>query len=73
MTLKNLESITHRHVHRAGRSAAVNIHVRDLTQLLNSLDPSPFWDRDLDPIAAEFIEEASHSANSRTAFSKRGR
>lgn len=38
-------------------SAAVNIHVRDLAQLLNSLDPSPFWDRDLDPIAAEFIEE----------------
>jgi hypothetical protein len=35
----------------------VNIHVRDLAQLFNSLDPSPFWDRDLDRTAAEFIEE----------------
>ncbi|MBS0578203.1 MAG: hypothetical protein JSR36_02955 [Proteobacteria bacterium] len=25
--------------------------------MFNSLDPSPFWDRDLDPDAAEFIEE----------------
>jgi hypothetical protein len=57
VTLKHLARITHRHVNRAASSAAVNIHVRDLGQLLNSLDPSPFWDRDLDPIAAEFIEE----------------
>jgi len=35
----------------------VNIHVRDLAQMFNSLDPSPFWDRDLDRTAAEFIEE----------------
>jgi hypothetical protein len=42
--------------HRAGSSAAVNIHIRDLSQLFNSLDPSPFWDRDLDREAAEFIE-----------------
>lgn len=47
----------HRHRHRAGGSAVVNIHVRDLSQLFNSLDPSPFWDRDLDREAAEFIEE----------------
>jgi hypothetical protein len=25
--------------------------------MFNSLDPSPFWDRDLDRAAAEFIEE----------------
>jgi len=31
--------------------------VRSLAQLFNSLDPSPFWDRDLDRGAAEFIEE----------------
>jgi len=46
--------------HRAGRhggSASVNIHVRDLAQMFNSLDPSPFWDRDLDRAAAEFIED----------------
>ena len=45
---------------RTGRHAAtavVSVHVRSLAQLFNSLDPAPFWDRDLDPEAAEFIEE----------------
>lgn len=42
--------------HGAG-SASVSIHVRDLAQLFHSLDPSPFWDRDLDRDAATFIEE----------------
>ena len=40
-----------------GTSATVNIHVRDLAQMFNSFDPSPFWDRDLDREAAEFIED----------------
>jgi hypothetical protein len=31
--------------------------VRDQAQLFNSLDPSPFWDRDLDRNAATYIEE----------------
>lgn len=42
---------------RRGGSATVNVHVRDLAQLFNSLDPSPFWDRDLDRDAATFIED----------------
>lgn len=42
---------------RATSAATVSIHVHDLAQLFNSLDPSPFWDRDLDGEAAEFIEE----------------
>jgi len=42
---------------RAASAATVSIHVRDLAQLFNSLDPSPFWDRDLDHQAAQFIEE----------------
>jgi len=46
----------HRQPRRAG-AATVRIHVRNLTQMFNSLDPSPFWDRDLDRAAAEFIEE----------------
>ena len=33
------------------------MHVRNREQLFNSLDPSPFWDRDLDREAAAFIEE----------------
>jgi hypothetical protein len=41
----------------ARTTAAVNVHVRDLSQMFNSLDPSPFWDRDLDRSAAAFIED----------------
>jgi len=42
---------------RGSSSATVSIHVRNLAQMFNSLDPSPFWDRDLDRDAAQFIEE----------------
>jgi len=42
---------------RASGTATVNVHVRDVAQLFNSFDPSPFWDRDLDRDAASFIEE----------------
>jgi len=42
---------------RAGTTATVRLHVRSLAQLFNELDPSPFWDRDLDPAAAQFIED----------------
>ena len=45
-----------RHRHGAG-AATVDVHVHDPAQLFNSLDPSPFWDRDLDRDAATFIEE----------------
>ncbi len=38
----------------AGR-AWIEVHVGDLTQLFNSLDPTPFRERDLDPKAEEFI------------------
>jgi hypothetical protein len=57
MTIEQFASLRHRRRHHAGSSAAVNIHIRELSQLFNSLDPSPFWDRDLDRDAAEFIEE----------------
>jgi len=49
--------IGRRHGRRAAGTATVSVHVRELAQLLNSLDPSPFWDRDLDRSAAEFIED----------------
>ncbi|MBS0416090.1 MAG: hypothetical protein JSR66_00140 [Proteobacteria bacterium] len=43
--------------HKArGSTATVSIHVRAVAQMFNSLDPSPFWDRDLDRDAAQFIE-----------------
>ena len=47
----------HRLTQRGTSAATVSIHVRDPAQLFNSLDPSPFWDRDLDRAAAQFIEE----------------
>ena len=33
----------------------IELRLRDLAQLFNSFDPSPFMDRDLDPNAEEFI------------------
>lgn len=45
------------HATRAASVASVSIHVRNVAQMFNSLDASPFWDRDLDRDAAEFIEE----------------
>lgn len=57
MIPRQLVRLRHGRRHRAGSSAAVNIHIHDFSQLFNSLDASPFWDRDLDRAAAEFIEE----------------
>src|ERR1043165_4505876 len=39
-------------VHHPSR---INLKLRDLAQLFNSMDPSPFLDRDLDHDAEEFI------------------
>jgi hypothetical protein len=38
-----------------GDAALIEVHVGELKQLFNSLDPTPFLDRDLDPNAEEFI------------------
>jgi len=35
--------------------ALIEVHVSDLKQLFNSLDPTPFQGRDIDPQAEEFI------------------
>ena len=35
--------------------ALIEVHVSELKQLFNSLDPTPFRERDLDPRAEEFI------------------
>jgi len=35
--------------------AVIEVHVGELKQLFNSIDPSPFRDKDLDPGAEEFI------------------
>jgi hypothetical protein len=33
----------------------IEVHVTELQQLFNAIDPSPFRERDLDPNAEEFI------------------
>src|SRR5882724_5665800 len=38
-----------------GDTARIELRLRELAQLFNSMDPSPFVDRDLDPAAEEFI------------------
>jgi hypothetical protein len=38
-----------------GGDGVIEVHVRDLNQLFNSMDPSPFFERDLDVDAEEFI------------------
>jgi hypothetical protein len=37
------------------RSGLIQLELRDPAQLFNSMDPSPFHERDLDPKAEEFI------------------
>jgi hypothetical protein len=38
-----------------GGHARIEVHVGELKQLFNSMDPTPFRERDLDPQAEEFI------------------
>ncbi|MGH7530343.1 MAG: hypothetical protein ACREMN_08185 [Gemmatimonadales bacterium] len=38
------------------KCALIEVHVRELGQLFNMIDPSSFHDRDLDPNAEQFIE-----------------
>ena len=37
------------------KCSVIEVHVGELKQLFDAIDPSPFRDRDLDPKAAEFI------------------
>src|SRR4029079_5759277 len=37
------------------KCAVIEVHVGELKQLFNAIDPSPFHDKDLDPKAEEFI------------------
>src|SRR3954449_12039596 len=39
----------------ASNCAVIEVHVSELKQLFNAIDPSPFRERDLDPKAEEFI------------------
>jgi hypothetical protein len=37
----------------------MEMHLRDLRQLFDSMDPSPFFEKDLDPNAEEYIVESA--------------
>jgi hypothetical protein len=46
----------------ADRSFELRVYVGEVRQLFDSLDPSPFRDRDLDPKAAEYIVDSAREA-----------
>jgi hypothetical protein len=41
----------------------IEVHVSELKQLFNAIDPSPFRERDLDPNAEEFIADWAREAS----------
>jgi hypothetical protein len=46
----------------------INVKLRELNQLFNSMDPSPFLDRDLDQDAEEFIVSTARETRDSRAF-----
>jgi len=46
----------------------IEVRLRDLSQLFNSMDPSPFIDRDLDDAAEEFIVNWARELPHKTEF-----
>ena len=52
----------------ASHPARISLKLRELNQLFNSMDPSPFLDRDLDDDAEEFIVSSAHELHGSHAF-----
>lgn len=52
----------------ASHPARINLKLRELSQLFNSMDPSPFLDRDLDDDAEEFIVSSARELHGAHAF-----
>lgn len=46
----------------------IELKLRKVNQLFNTLDPSPFLDRDLDADAEQYIEETAHEISSKMPF-----
>lgn len=53
----------------AERPDVLNLYLSDLRRLFNSMDPSPFRERDLDPVAAEYIVEWAEEAPAKVPLS----
>lgn len=45
----------------------IEIRLREMRQLFNTLDPSPFHERDLDPVAEEYLVSAAREIGARPA------
>jgi hypothetical protein len=58
----------HRHhlsaYRREGDDYLIDIELRDIRQLFNTLDPSPFYEKDLDPGAEEYLVSAMRELGS---------
>lgn len=54
-----ISGLSEKHLQRHAGGARIDVHVGDIRQLFNSMDPSPFRERDLDPKAEEFILDAA--------------
>jgi hypothetical protein len=52
----------------ASHPARISLKLRELNQLFNSMDPSPFLDRDLDDDAEEFIVSSARELHGSHAF-----
>jgi hypothetical protein len=44
----------------------IKVHLRDVRQLFDAMDPSPFREKDLDPKAQEYITDSVHELPSRS-------
>lgn len=53
---------------RTASGTRINLKLRELNQLFNSMDPSPFIDRDLDRDAEEFIVSSAREADGRRSY-----
>jgi hypothetical protein len=52
----------------ASHPARISLKLRELNQLFNSMDPSPFLDRDLDDDAEEFIVSSARELHGSSTF-----
>jgi len=56
-------------VQRGGVDAVLELHVNELRQLFNAMDPAPFRERDLDPNAEKFIVDWARDSRAGPPFS----
>lgn len=50
-----------------GNSPIIDVRVRELNQLFDTMDPSPFYEQDLAPSAAEYIVESARELHVKSA------